>query len=253
MTTKTTKSPKWEVKDRMYKLIRNQKCAWYQLRSVNSKNSPLRYFDEEAGITRALRYSTIGDSPFIDEQKGDVLIGPIIFLNGHLFVPKEEVTLQKFLSIYHPDNDRIYEELKPSEEAKSEVASMDEKIDALVKAREIPIDQAAAILRVEQGNGVDGKKSDEIRRDILVYADQNPIVFLDFVNDEDLMLKEVGIKAVNMGLVLLTDGNTIFKWKNGKKLFSVPFDELPYSALGRYFKTDEGVEVFKSINKKLAL
>ena len=32
---------------------------------------------------------------------------------------------------------------------------------------------------------------------------------------------------------------------------SVPFDENPYSALAAYLKTDEGVEVYKSIQKKL--
>ena len=32
---------------------------------------------------------------------------------------------------------------------------------------------------------------------------------------------------------------------------TVPFDENPYSAFAAYLKTDEGVEVFKSIEKKL--
>ena len=32
---------------------------------------------------------------------------------------------------------------------------------------------------------------------------------------------------------------------------NVPFDENPYSALAAWFKTDEGVEVYKSIEKKL--
>ena len=31
---------------------------------------------------------------------------------------------------------------------------------------------------------------------------------------------------------------------------SVPFDENPYSAMAAWFKTDEGVEVYKSIDKK---
>ena len=31
----------------------------------------------------------------------------------------------------------------------------------------------------------------------------------------------------------------------------VPFDEQPYSAFADFLKTDEGVEVFKSIEKKL--
>ena len=32
---------------------------------------------------------------------------------------------------------------------------------------------------------------------------------------------------------------------------NVPFDENPYSALAAWFKTDEGVEVLQSIQKKL--
>jgi hypothetical protein len=31
---------------------------------------------------------------------------------------------------------------------------------------------------------------------------------------------------------------------------TVPFDENPYSAMAAFFKTDEGVEIFKSIEKK---
>ena len=36
-----------------------------------------------------------------------------------------------------------------------------------------------------------------------------------------------------------------------RKLMTVPFDENPYSAFAAYLKTDEGVEIFKSIEKKL--
>ena len=32
---------------------------------------------------------------------------------------------------------------------------------------------------------------------------------------------------------------------------TVPFDENPYSAMASFFKTDEGVEIFKSVEKKL--
>jgi len=32
---------------------------------------------------------------------------------------------------------------------------------------------------------------------------------------------------------------------------TVPFDEHPYSALAAYFKTDEGMEVYKVIVNKL--
>jgi len=32
---------------------------------------------------------------------------------------------------------------------------------------------------------------------------------------------------------------------------NVPFDENPYSAFASWLKTDEGVEVYRSIDKKL--
>jgi hypothetical protein len=32
---------------------------------------------------------------------------------------------------------------------------------------------------------------------------------------------------------------------------TTPFDESPYSAMASWFKTDEGLEVYKSIEKKM--
>ena len=39
---------------------------------------------------------------------------------------------------------------------------------------------------------------------------------------------------------------------NKKKLMTVPFDEHPYSAMAQFFKTDEGLDIYKSIEKKLS-
>jgi hypothetical protein len=51
---------------------------------------------------------------------------------------------------------------------------------------------------------------------------------------------------------MLDDDQRTFKWRaNGRKLMTVPFDENPYSAMAAWFKTDEGLEVYKSIDKKL--
>ena len=35
------------------------------------------------------------------------------------------------------------------------------------------------------------------------------------------------------------------------KLMTVPFNEHPYSALAAYFKTDEGMEVLRAVEKQL--
>ena len=56
----------------------------------------------------------------------------------------------------------------------------------------------------------------------------------------------------NLSIVRLDDDQRTFKWAaNGRKLMTVPFDENPYSAMAAWFKTDEGLEVYKSIDKKL--
>ena len=36
-----------------------------------------------------------------------------------------------------------------------------------------------------------------------------------------------------------------------KKLVTVPYEENPYSALAAYFKTDEGLEIYNAIEKRL--
>ena len=83
-------------------------------------------------------------------------------------------------------------------------------------------------------------------------AKKNPKAFLAIANDENVGLRNVGIKAVEQHIVKLSQDQRTFTWgSNGRKLMTVPFDENPYSALAAWFKTDEGVEVFKTIEKKL--
>ena len=52
--------------------------------------------------------------------------------------------------------------------------------------------------------------------------------------------------------IKLSNDQRTFAWaSNGRKLFTVPFDENPYSALAAWFKTDEGIEVYQVVEKKL--
>ena len=59
-------------------------------------------------------------------------------------------------------------------------------------------------------------------------------------------------KLFEVGILQLTDDNTVYKFANGKKDLTVPFEQHPYAALAQYFKTDEGVDLMKSITKKLS-
>ena len=94
--------------------------------------------------------------------------------------------------------------------------------------------------------------SKEIKRDLLVFAKRNPYLFLDLANDENVELRNFTIKATEANIIKLSQDQRTFSWaSNGKKLMQVPFEENPYSAFAVYLKTDEGVQVYQSIEKKL--
>lgn len=242
----------WEVKDRHYYLTGNKSPLTYTIPSRHSERVPLLWFDEEKGEQRALRYATNQASPIADEQKGEVTLKHIVFRNGTLRVPRQHQALQKMLSLYHPWKDLKYQEYQPVEEAKDELAVIEIELAALNAAKEIEIEHAEAILRVEFGSNVASLTSKEVRRDVLVFAKKNPQTFLALMQDENVELRNIGIKAVEQGVIKLDNKNKDFVWaSNGKKLMKVPFDEQPYSAFAAFLKTDEGIEVFKSIQKKL--
>ena len=185
-------------------------------------------------------------------MKGDQRLDHIIFENGQLFFPKNKTVLQKLLSLYHPHKDKVFYEHKPTEIAKNEVEILELEVDALIAAKQIDIDMAEAIMRVEMGSEVDRISSKELRRDLLVFAKRNPILFLELVEDDNIQLRNFGIKATESGILKLSQDQRHFSWgSTGRKLMTVPFDEHPYTALAHWFKTDEGMEIYANIEKRL--
>lgn len=246
------KTINWEIKDRQYYLINQREPLTYVLSSKSTPRKPLLWFDEEKGYNREIRYASNQNSCFIDEQDGNVILDHVIFEEGVLFVPKTNQPLQKLLSLYHPKKGYVYQEKDDIAEAKDDLVSIETEMEALNTAMSIEVDQAEAILRVELGSAVDKMSSAELKRDLYMFARNNPILFLELVNDENVMLRNLAVKAAEMGVIKLSQDQRTFAWgSNNKKLMTVPFDENPYSAFAAYLKTDEGVEVFKSIEKKL--
>lgn len=249
---KVTETPKpkkdtWEVKDRMYYLKGGKKPLSRMLRSAN-----IFWFDEEKGYERELKYCENQRTCFVDEMQGDQRLSHIIFRNGALSVPREKSTLQKLLSLYHPHRNKIFEEWKPVARAANQLEILEVEIEALNAAMNMDIDMAEAIMRVEVGSKVSEMSSKELKRDLLLYAKKNPVLFLELVNDENIQLRNFGIRATEMGILKLSPDQRTFTWaSNDRKLMNVPFDEHPYSALAAWFKTDEGMEIYSNIEKRL--
>ena len=237
----------WEIKDRMYFLTGNRAPLTYLMRGSN-----IYYFDEEKGYERELKYTSNQRTCFVDEMKGEQRLEHIIFRNGSLMVPKNKTILQKLLSLYHPHKDRVYKEHKPKQIAADQIDMIELEIDALNAAKNLEIDLAEAVMRVELGSKVSQMSSKELKRDLLIYAKKNPKLFLELVTDENVMLRNFGIKATELGIIKLSQDQRVFMWgSNDRKLMNVPFDEHPYSALAAWFKTDEGMEIYSNIEKRL--
>ncbi len=238
----------WEVKDRTYVLKNGLSPLTYTIKSRG-----ILWFDEEKKANREIRYATNQNSLFRDEQDEFARLSHITFLNGVLHVPRTETMLQQLLSLYHPKKNELYEEIDEVQEAIDDLDMIEFELEAMKLVQELDIEHLEAILRTEIGSEVNDMSSKELKRDCYLFAKNNPKLFVEVANDEDIKLRNLANRAVESGIVNLTDDNTVFKWKsNGKKIMTVPFDEHPYTAFARFFKTDEGVDVMKAITKKLS-
>lgn len=238
----------WEIKDRTYVLRNGMAPLTYKIKSTG-----LLYFDEKEGINRELRYAKNQKSLFVDEQDSFAQLEHIVFVDGSLVVPRSNPLLQQLLSMYHPDRDALWEELDYIQEAIDDIDVIEMELEALKLVQDLDIEHLEAILRTEVGSEVTRMSSKEIKRDCYLFAKNEPKLFIEVANDEDIKLRNLANRSVESGIVSLTDDNTVFKWKaNGKKILTVPFDEHPYAAFARFLKTDNGVDVMKAIEKKLS-
>ena len=80
---------------------------------------------------------------------------------------------------------------------------------------------------------------------------KNPQLFIELVSDDNVQLRNFGIKAVEEGILRLSSDQRNFVWSStDRKVMTVPFDEHPYTALAHWFKTDEGMEIYQNIEKR---
>jgi hypothetical protein len=242
----------FEIKDRLYLLKGNETPVSFMLQTKHTQNKPLLHFDPIEKRNKALRWSDNQSSPFVEDQDGYAICPPIIFENGKLYVTKENVELQKFLSFYHPANNVSYYEFDAEELANEEYDILTAQLDAQVTVREMPIGDLEAVARVVLKSKVDRMTSSEIRRDMLIYARSNPQEFMSLVNDDSLKLRNIAIRAVDMGILEISNDGRNVSWAGkGGKVITIPFGENAYSALAAFFMTDEGMDVLSNISNKL--
>ncbi len=236
-----------------YRLTRDVAPLSFMLPTQNSRRFALMHFDEDTGTNRELRYARNQKSPFVDEQDGNAILEPVIFEDGLLHVGKENQVLQKFLH-YHPLNGVKFEEINKAKDATEEVDYLLVQADALIEAKSLSIEQLENVCRVLFNMDTSKTSTAEMKRDILVFAKNNPTDFLDVITDPELQLVGTVQRFFDQGLLTFRKSNkeVWFNLSSNKtKLLNVPFGEEGIDLVVSYMKSDDGIEILKHLESLL--
>ena len=239
--------------NKVYRLKRDAAPLSFMLPTRHTRRFPLLWFDEEKGVQRALRYARNQKTPFEDEQDGNAILEPIIFEDGFLRVNKENQVLQQFLE-YHPQNGVKFEEVDNSKKATKEVDVMMTQVDALVEAKNLSIEELETLTRVVFNRNPDSISTQEMKRDMLVYARNNPQEFMSIVSDPILTLQAKVHKFFDEGFLKYRNKNkeVWFNTKTNKtKLCTIPYGEDSIFIVSSFFQSDDGIESLKHLENLL--
>jgi hypothetical protein len=170
-----------------------------------------------------------------------------------LFVPRDNQVLQQFLH-YHPGNGMIFKEINKAQDASEELELVELILDAQILAKNLSTAKLLSVSRILIGNTVNKLTIPELKRDILVYAKHHPEDFIDVVNDPLLELQnDVHLFFDNNYITFRNNQKDVFYNLPGnkKKMLTIPFDSDPYYTVATFMQSDDGVEIYKYMSKRL--
>ena len=148
----------------------------------------------------------------------------------------------------------IFEEIDRAKDASKELASVELELDAQVLAKNLPTDKLISVCRVLMGTSSNSMTIPELKRDILIYAKNNPEDLIDIVNDPLLDLQHEVHQFFENGWITFKNNKRDVYYSlpsNKKKMMSVPFEEDAYDAVASYMQSNDGLEAYKYLKKRL--
>jgi len=237
--------------ERIFRLKTEKTPLSCMIDTGSAKKKPLVIWDEKTKQNRAIRYASNQKSPFVDEQDDNPVLSPVVFEDGFLTVQGTNKTLQEFL-LLHPKYNNLFEEVNDEENAQEDLEMLDAEDDARQIARELTIEQCEMIGRVLLGANVDKMTSAELKRDIRLYATDNPVEFLEILDDPDIKLEYLVVSAFNQKLIAFRNQKRDIHWnlsENKKRLITIPKDVEPNRALIAFLISNEGQESLDVLEK----
>lgn len=239
----------FEYKDRLYVTIGYEKAVSQNIQSRPKKNQPLQWTNPDTKKVYSLRYATNQSSIFVEEQQGDAIVEHISLKNGKLFVPKENVILQKFLAI-HPKNGITFKELDKEVESKKLLEEEDLAFEARVLARELGIVKQSAMARLMCKDYTDAWTSAEIKIALYAKAAENPKAFIKLAKDPTLEKKGIASLAKYRGLIALKNKT----WYNADNqvMAHVEPGQDDIDALIAFFSTPNGTGMYEYLKNAVS-
>jgi len=154
----------------------------------------------------------------------------------------------------HPHNGIKFKELDKSKDAQEIVENINVELDAMLEARSLSIPQLESLTRVLFSKDPSRISTDEMKRDILVYAKREPREFMSLINDPVLKLQATVHKLFEEGFIKYRNKNkeVWFNTKTNKtRMCTIPYGEDPIYIVSSYFQTDDGVESLKILEQLL--
>lgn len=222
----------------------------FMLASRNTVARRLYYFDGK--VNRELRYARNQKSPFVDEQDGNFILEPIIFENGFLRVEDTNPVLQRFLEL-HPDNNAIFAEVDNKKDAQKELEYLEIEAEAITKARSLDFAMMENVARIALELDPSKISTQELKRDIIVYAKQNPQEFLSIINDPNIAHEGLVARLFDYGALVIKRNAVHYNLSNNKsKMLLIPSGQDAQDAVSSYFMTEEGAEAMAMLEKYIS-
>ena len=148
----------------------------------------------------------------------------------------------------------IFTEVDKAKDATKELESVERVLDAQILAKNLSTEKLISVSRILMGNYANNMTIPELKRDILVYAQNNPEDLMEVVNDPMLELQNDIREFFDQGFIAFRNNQRDVYYSlpsNKKKMLSVPFNEDPYSAVAAYLQSNDGLDAYKFLKKKL--
>jgi len=208
-------------------------------------------YDKETGRNRQIRYCPNEPSVYADEQSSNAIRAHVLFEEGVLAVPPQQVNLQEFLDL-HPMNRAngggTFELVNT--EAKAEV-DLDKEFllhDAVALVRSKTIDELMPVAIYLNINT--DQKNAELKRELLMEAKGNPKRFIELFDNPTVQVRSIIKKAVDFQILNRKDDG-MYWFDSNRLIVATPVGQDTIKVMTQFCLTEKGSSALEAIRTEI--